>query len=77
MGIYSMVFDRDTREFSEHSDADARDALYSCVAMGDLAQFGQVFQAFEKALMGLTGNDRTLYKFTIRHVMTHNEQGSV
>ena len=73
MGIYSIVFDRDTREFSEHGGADARDALYSCVEMGDLAQFEKVFQAFDKALMSLTKNDRTHYKFTIQYVMAQLE----
>ena len=73
MGIYSIVFDRDTREFSEHGGADTRDALYSCVEMGDLAQFEKVFQAFDKALMSLTKNDRTHYKFTIQYVMAQLE----
>ena len=73
MGIYSIVFDRDTREFSEHGGADARDALYSCVEMGDLARFEQVFHAFDKALMSLTRDDRTHYKFTIQYVMAQLE----
>ncbi len=43
MGIYSIVFDRDTKEFSERGGADARRALYECIEMGDVEGFDGVF----------------------------------
>ncbi|MCR4606268.1 MAG: AraC family transcriptional regulator [Oscillospiraceae bacterium] len=73
MGIYSIVFDRDPKDFSRQGGADARDALYSCVEMGDLARFEQVFGDFDDTLMSLIKDDRTHYKFTIQYVMAQLE----
>ena len=73
MGIYSIVFDRDTKEFSERGGADARRALYECIEMGDVEGFDGVFQTFDRTLMSLIRNDRTHYKFTIQYVMAQLE----
>lgn len=73
MGIYSIVFDKDTREFSEHGGADTRNALYSCIEMGDLAQIEQVFQHFENTLLNLTKSDCDHYKLTIQYVLAQLE----
>ena len=73
MGIYSIVFDKDTREFSEHGGADTRNALYSCIEMGDLTKIQPVFQNFEKILLDLMRNDLTHYKLTIQYVLAQLE----
>ena len=73
MGIYSIVFGKDTREFSEHGDADTRNALYTCIEMGDLTQIEQVFREFEKTLLDLTRKDLTHYKLTIQYVLAQLE----
>ena len=73
MGIYSIVFDKDTREFSEHGGADTRNALYSCIEMGDLAKIEQVFQNFENTLLDLTQSDHAHYKLTIQYVLAQLE----
>ena len=73
MGIYSIVFDKDTREFSEHGGADTRNALYSCIEMGDLSKIEQVFQHFENTLLNLTQSDCDHYKLTIQYVLAQLE----
>lgn len=73
MGIYSIVFDKDTSDFSAHGGAAARDALYACIENGDLAQFEQAFGVFKDLLLNLIESDLSRYKLTIQYVFAQLE----
>ncbi len=73
MGIYSIVFDKDTREFSEHGGADARNALYVCIGNGNVEQIEAVYGEFENTLLKLIQDDLKYYKLTIQYVLAQLE----